>query len=71
MLHLSDEIREQINSLKKEYQKDKKSKNDLQDAKKAEDEQKESENELMQAYVQEQQKYSHLKKDLPKKGALR
>lgn len=34
-------------------------------------EEKETANELMQKYVTEQEKYSHLKKDLPKKGAVR
>lgn len=34
-------------------------------------EEKETTNELMQKYISEQQKYSHLKKDLPKKGSIR
>lgn len=35
------------------------------------DDDKEHPNELVQQYLSEQRKYSHLKKDMPKKGADR
>lgn len=67
----SDEIREQIVSLKKEYSKDKKAKNQLVEKELTAKEEKKVTNELMAEYESEQRKYSHLQKDLPKKGASR
>ncbi|KAG4076626.1 hypothetical protein HA402_001913 [Bradysia odoriphaga] len=67
----ADEIREQIVSLKKEYSKDKKAKNQLLEKEVTAKEEKKVTNELMAQYESEQRKYSHLQKDMPKKGALR
>lgn len=67
----SDEIREQIVSLKKEYSKDKKVKNQILEKEETAKVEKKVTNELMEQYESEQKKYSHMQKDLPKKGALR
>lgn len=67
----SDEIRDQIKSLKKEYKNDRKAKEEEKDPKSKDDDEKEHSNELVQQFLSEQRKYSHLKKDMPKKGASR
>lgn len=66
----SDEIRNEIKALKKEYKTDKKSR-DEKIEEKPETEEKEHANDMVQNYLSEQRKYNHLKKDLPKKGAAR
>lgn len=55
--------------MKKEYQSDKKSREVTEEPEKTE--KPESSNEMVQNYLSEQRKYSHLKKDIPKKGAAR
>ncbi len=58
-------------SLKKEYSKDKRVKNQLLEKEVTAKVEKKAANEVMEQYESEQKKYSHLQKDLPKKGALR
>lgn len=71
LISFREEIREQIVSLKREYHKDKKEKDAKYEKDQQVQEEKQTTNELMQKYISEQEKYSHLKKDLPKKGSLR
>lgn len=63
-----DKLKQQYNSLKKEFKKDRKVKEEEAEEK---TEEKEHSNEFVQQYLSEQRKYSHLKIDLPKKGAER
>lgn len=65
----SDEIRNEIKALKKEYKTDKKSREIKDEPVKAKE--KEHDNEMVQSYLSEQRKYSNMKKDVPKKGAER
>lgn len=65
----SDEIRNEIKALKKEYKSDKKSREVKDEPVKPKE--KEHDNEMVQSYLSEQRKYSNLKKDIPKKGAER
>lgn len=66
----SDDIRNEIKALKKEYKTDKKSR-EVKDEPVQKAEEKEHDNEIVQSYLSEQRKYSNLKKDIPKKGAAR
>lgn len=66
----SDDIRNEIKALKKEYKSDKKSR-EVKDEQPEKSNEKESDNEVVQSYLSEQRKYSDLKKDVPKKGAAR
>lgn len=68
-VYCSDEIRDEIKALKKEYKSDKKSRQPKEEKK--ETVEKEHDNEMVQNYLSEQRKYSNLKKDVPKKGAER
>lgn len=61
-------MKEQYQSLKKEYKQDRK-KVEEEIVEKAEE--KEHTNEMVEQYLSEQRKYSHLKTNLPKKGAQR
>lgn len=65
----SDEIRNEIKALKKEYKSDKKSREPKEE--KMQTAEKEHDNEMVESYLSEQRKYSSLKKDVPKKGAER
>lgn len=65
----SDEIRNEIKALKKEYKTDKKSREPVEEKKEVKD--KEHDNEMVQNYLSEQRKYGNLKKEVPKKGAER
>ncbi|KAJ6643442.1 Spliceosome-associated protein CWC27 like [Pseudolycoriella hygida] len=67
----AEEIREQIASLKKQYSKDKRVKNQLLEQETLAEGKEKPTNEVIAQYESEQRKYSHLQKDLPKKGALR
>lgn len=67
----SEEIRNEIKALKKEYKNDKKSREAKDEPVDKKEKEKETDNEMVQNYLSEQRKYSHLKKDLPKKGAQR
>lgn len=67
----SDEIRNEIKALKKEYKSEKKSREVKDEPADKKEKEKETDNEMVQNYLSEQRKYSHLKKDLPKKGAQR
>lgn len=66
----SDEIRNEIKALKKDYKTEKKSREVKEEPVEIK-ETKEHDNEMVQNYLSEQRKYGHLKKDLPKKGAQR
>lgn len=68
-LYCSDEIRNEIKALKKDYRSDKKSREIKDEPVKTQE--KEHDNEMVQSYLSEQRKYSNLKKDIPKKGAER
>lgn len=68
--YCSDQIREQIEELKKTFKNDKKAKK-AQTDEKSEPVEKEHDNEMVQQYLSEQRKYSSLKKDVPKKGDAR
>lgn len=72
---LRNDIRQEILSLKKQYQTEKKVKEQLLE-KKLEKEvsvfsEEARENEMVREYIDEQKKYSKLKTTLPKKGANR
>lgn len=69
----SNEIREQITNLKRDYQKDKRDKDAELAAKlpKVVAASEASDNEVLQNYLFEQKRYSHLKSDVPKKGTQR
>lgn len=71
LLWHSDEIRNEIKALKKEYKSDKKSRETKDEPVKAKANEKEHDNEMVQSYLSEQRKYGNLKKDVPKKGAER
>lgn len=65
----SDDIRNEIKALKKEYHGGKKEREEKpeKEGKKVED----TTNELVRDFMSEQQKYSNLLKDVPKKGDAR
>lgn len=72
MLHVffySDEIRDEIKALKKEYKNDKKANQPKEEQQEVQE--KEHDNEMVQNYLSEQRKYSNMKKELPKKGSER
>lgn len=68
-LCVSDEIRNEIKALKKEYKNDKKTREVKEETSKPKE--KEHTNEMVQDYLSEQRKYGSLNKDIPKKGAAR
>lgn len=57
--------------MKKAHKEDKKRKLELTEADKAKDVEKKQKSNLMEEYLGEKDKYSHLRTDLPKKGASR
>lgn len=57
--------------VKKQYQQDKKRKNELLEKDQAEVAEKKQKSDLMNEYLNEKDKYNHLKKELPKKGGSR
>lgn len=65
-----DEIKLEINSLKKQYQQDKKVKDEILDSDRIVLEEKKEQNELMKNYISERDKYAMLKTN-KKKGASR
>lgn len=68
--YFSEEIRNEIVTLKKEYSKDKKYKSELLNKERQKVEEKVSTNEMFKEYLNEKEKYSKLK-ELPKKGSSR
>lgn len=74
-LNFRDDIRDQISSLKKEYQKDKRAKGALNSQSEKKDEatisgeivNAEPSNKMFQQYLSEQRKYADRKRDVPKK----
>lgn len=56
-----DEIKMEINSLKKQYQQDKKVKDDILDSDRVVEEEKKQQNQLMKDYISERDKYALLK----------
>lgn len=67
----SEEIRQQILDVKKQHKEDKKRKLELTEKDNSKEQEKKQKSELITAYEEEKDKYSHLKKNLPKKGASR
>lgn len=65
----SDEIRNEIKALKKEYKDEKKSNEKVIPEPEAKE--TEHDNDMVQSYISEQRKYSSMLKDLPKKGDAR
>lgn len=57
--------------VKKQHKSDQKRKLELTDGEQTKELKKKHKSELMTEYLDEKEKYSHLKKDLPKKGASR
>lgn len=67
----SDEIRDEIKALKKEYKTDRKVKEETIEVEEKSHNETGHKNEMVQEYLSEQRKYSNLKKDVPKKGDQR
>ncbi|CAD7082273.1 unnamed protein product [Hermetia illucens] len=67
----AEEIRQEIVSLKKQYKQERKAKDDLIDKQLEKDVKKETSNEILKEYLNEKDKYAHLKKTVPKKGSAR
>lgn len=70
-IHFSEEIRNEIKALKKEYKNEKKSHEPKDEQIDVKEKEKQHNNQMVQNYLSEQRKYNHLKKDVPKKGSQR
>ena len=66
-----DAIRAEIKELKTEYKNDRKPKSEAEDENETKGQKRTHDNEMVQQFLSEQEKYSHLKKDMPKKGGAR
>lgn len=71
MLSFREEIRQQILDVKKQHKEDLKRKQLLTDGEQAIKKAKSHTSDLMKEYAGEKDKYSHLKKDMNKKGSSR